>query len=122
MDDENDTYSYRCLCVYYEYIVSDDDTSMRKHLNDHMKRPTCKKNIGGYLFEEIPVPTWFSDPAHRTKCVVGAFFELVKSIKSMKRLDEMILKKYYSYYIKMNRKRIVEDIMKNIMVTLDHIL
>ena len=95
---------------------------MRNHLTHPKIKPICKKHIGGYLPKEMHVFEWFAGPAHRSKCVVGELFELVKSVNNMNKLDVLILKKYYSYYIKMNRKRIVEDIMKNIMVTLDHIL
>ena len=73
-------------CVYYVYIVSDDDTSMRKYLPHPETRPTGKKNIGGYLPKEISVPEWVSDPTHRAKCVAGSFFELVNNFKSMKKL------------------------------------
>ena len=44
----------------------------------------------------------------------------MKSIKKIKKLDALRLKKYYSYYIKMNREKSVEDMMKNIMAPLDH--
>ena len=71
-----------------------------------MTTPTSNQNIGGYLPKEIPIPK-FSDPNHRTKCISGVLFELVKSVKSMKKLDALILKKYYSYYIKMNIKRLL---------------
>ena len=38
----------------------------------------------------------------------------------MNKLDTLGLKEYYPYYIKMNRKKSVEDIRKNIMASLDH--
>ena len=34
--------------VYYGYIFSDDNTSMRKHLTHPETRPTDKTNIGEY--------------------------------------------------------------------------
>ena len=106
--------------MFIEYIVSDDDSTMRKYLTHPDKKPAGRKNIGGCLPKEIPVSEWYADPTHRAKCVAGAFFKLVKSIKKMKKLDALRLKKYYSYYIKMNRKKSVEDMMKNIMAPLDH--
>ena len=39
----------------------------------------------------------------------------------MTKLDCLRLKKYYSYYIKNNRQKSVEDIMDHIMAPLDHI-
>ena len=47
-------------------------------------------------------------------------FELVKSIKKMKKLDALMLKKYYSYYIKIDMKNSVEETMKNIKAPLHH--
>ena len=47
-------------------------------------------------------------------------FELVKSIKKMKKLDALRLKKYYSYYIKIDMKHSVEETMKNIKAPLHH--
>ena len=85
--------------IYYEYIVSDGDNKIKNCLTHPEKRPTGKKNIGGRLPAEIPVPKWFADPTHRAKCVAGAFFDLVKVHKKMTKLDALRLKKYYSYYI-----------------------
>ena len=94
---------------------------MRNYLNHPVTKPTCKKHIGGYLSKEISMPQWFTDPTHRAKCVSGEFFELVKIFKSLKKLEALRLKNYCSYYIKMNRKKSIEDIRKNIMESLDHI-
>ena len=46
--------------MYHDYIVSDDDTNTRHHLNHSDKIPACKTNIGGYLPKEIPVPQLFA--------------------------------------------------------------
>ena len=108
-------------CVYYEYIVSDDDTTMKNYLTHPDKRPRGEVNIGGHLPKEIPVPKWFADPTHRAKCVAGKFFKYNKTNKNMSKLDCLRLKKYYSYYIKCNRNKNIEDIMKNIMAPLDHL-
>ena len=108
-------------CVFYEYIVSDDDTTMKKYLTHPEKRPTGKVNIGGRLPKEIPVPKWFADPTHRAKCVAGKFFKYNKASNKMTKLDCLRLKKYYSYYIKTNRKKSVKDIMEHIMAPLDHL-
>ena len=80
---------------------------MMNHMPHPVTRPTCKKHIGGSLPKEIPVPEYFSDPTHRSKCVTEAFFELAKSVKGIAKLDTLRLKKYYSYYIKMNRNNIL---------------
>ena len=93
---------------------------MMKHLIHPVIRPINKTTLGDYLPKEINVPQWFIDLIYRTKCIICTFFEIVKSIKSMKKLDALRLKKYYSYYIKMNRKNSSDDIRNNIMATLDH--
>ena len=107
--------------VYYEYIVSDDDTTMKKYLTHPAKRPRGEVNIGGRLPREIPAPKWFADPTHRAKCVAGKFFNYNKTEKKMSKLDCLRLKKYYSYYIKCNRNKSVEGMMENIMAPLDHL-
>ena len=107
--------------VFYEYIVSDDDTTMKKYLTHPAKRPTGVVNIGGRLPKEIPVPKWFADPTHRAKCVAGKFFQYNKTEKNMSKLDCLRLKKYYSYYIKSNRTKSVEEILQNIMAPIDHL-
>ena len=35
--------------IFYEYIVSDDDTTMKNYLTHPDKRPTGAVNIGGRL-------------------------------------------------------------------------
>ena len=79
---------------------------MRKYLAHPDKKPAGRKNIGECLPKEIPVPEWYTDPTHRVKCVLDSLFELVKSVKKMRKLDALKLKKYYLYYIKMKRKRV----------------
>ena len=100
-------------------IFNEDNTSMMKHLIHPVIRPINKTTLGDYLPKEINVPQWFIDLIYRTKCIICTFFEIVKSIKSMKKLDALRLKKYYSYYIKMKRKKSAEDIRKNSMSILD---
>ena len=91
--------------VHYNYAITSDNTSMMKHMTYPETRTTGKKNIGDYLPKDIHVPQWFAEPSHNIKCFTGGLFELIKMIKSMKKLDALRLKKYYSYYIKMKRKK-----------------
>ena len=76
-------------CAYYDYIISDNNASTRKHLTHSETRPKCKKHIIGYSPEIIPVLQWFSDPAHCNKCVTGVFFELVNITKSIKKFNTL---------------------------------
>ena len=108
-------------CVYYGFIVGDDDSTMKKYVTHPAKRPRGAVNIGGRLPKEIPKPKWFADPTHRAKCVAGKFFKFMKANKSMTKLDCLCLKKYYLYYIKCNQDKSLSDIMKNVMAPLDHL-
>ena len=65
---------------------------MMKYLAHPETRPICKTNIGGCLSKEIHVPECSSDPIHRNQCVEWIFFELVRSVKNMKKLDVLRLK------------------------------
>ena len=78
---------------------------MKKTLTHPFTLPRGEVIQGGILPLQIPVPTWFSDPNHRAKCVGGMVFDLVSSTKSMHKLDALRLKKYYSYFIKKNRMK-----------------
>ena len=91
--------------ILLSWIVIDDDTAMKKVLTHPSTLSRGKVNQGGILPQQIDVPTWFSDPNHRAKCVGGMVFDLISSTKSMHKLDALRLKKYYSYFIKQNRMR-----------------
>ena len=114
-------YTMMAGSVFYEYIVSDDDTTMKKYLAHIEKRPTSKVNIGGRLPKEIRVPKWFTEPTHRAKCVAGKFFNYNKASNKITKLDFLRLKKYYSYYSKTNQQKSVEDSMEHIMAPLDYL-
>ena len=110
--------------IYLDYVVTDDDTKMKKFISHFKTRPRGKVNIGGCLPSTIPEPNWYADPTHRAKCVAGAFFELTKGRKSAKRahkLDAFRMKKYYSYYIKQNRSKGIEWLAKHAMAPLNHL-
>jgi len=73
-------------CVYYWFIVGDDDSTMKKYVIHPDKRQRGAVNIGGRLPKEIPEPKWFADPTHCAKCVAGNFFKFMKTNKSMTKL------------------------------------
>ena len=75
--------------IYLDYVVTDDDTKMKKYLTHPKYRPKGKKNIGGQLPLSIPEPNWYADPTHRAKCVAGAFFELTKGKKTPARAHKL---------------------------------
>ena len=41
--------------IFYEYIISGDDTTTKNYLENPYKKSTCVVNIGGRLTKEIPV-------------------------------------------------------------------
>ena len=55
--------------VYYEYVVSDNDSSMRNRLTRPETRPTGKKDVAGYLTTDVYISKLFTDPSHRIKSV-----------------------------------------------------
>ena len=67
--------------IWLEYVITDDDTKMKKYFNHPAYRPRGKKNIGGSLPADIPEPRWYADPTHRAKCVTGSFliYAMVRS-------------------------------------------
>ena len=77
-----------------ECIISDDGTRMMDHLTHPKTRPIYKKHIGGYFSNQIPVPKSITDPTHRVKYFTGTFFDLVKSVNLIKKLDTLRLKKH----------------------------
>ena len=61
--------------VFVKHIVSDDDSSMRAHLQH---QSSCKK---GKLDEDVPEPNFFADPSHRIKVMSAPIFKMVTKIK-----------------------------------------
>ena len=94
---------------------------MKKVMTHPCKLPRGKKNVGGRLPIQIPVPSWFADPNHRSKCVGNVMFELVKEIKEMTKLDALRIKKYFSYFIKQNRALGIDELMDKRMCPIEHL-
>ena len=110
--------------IYLDYVITDDDTKMKKFISHPEYKPRGWKNHGGSLPLDIPVPNWFADPTHRAKCVAGAFFETTKGPQSDTRatkLDALRMKKYYSYFIKQHCKKDIEWLMDHAMAPLNHL-
>ncbi len=110
--------------IYLDYVITDEDTKMKKYISHPEYKARGWKNRGGSLPLDIPVPNWFADPTHRAKCVAGAFFEMTKGPQSDTRstkLDALRMKKYYSYFIKQNCKKDIEWLMNHAMTPLNHL-
>ena len=82
-----------------QYIVSDDDSSMRTLLKHGCNHPKVKLKL------EILEPDWLANPSHRTKVVAKPMFALAnapKSISVCTKVDVVRVKKCYGYMIKNN--------------------
>ena len=66
----DDKYNER---LFYQTIVTDDDTKLKKYTKHLHYLPNEKTNIGEHLPLHIPEPSWFADLTHRAKCVAGVF-------------------------------------------------
>ena len=84
------------LGVEIEFIVSDDDSTMRahlKHIGAHQK---------GKLPLHIPEPFFLCDPSHRIKVMVKDIFGLALASNSKsecQKIDALRLKKYLGCWI-----------------------
>jgi len=110
--------------IFLDYVVTDDDTKKKQIISHAKYFPNGKNNIGGCLPLSIPEPNWYANLNHRAKCVAGAFFELTKGNKSATwahKLDNFMIKKYYSYYIKYNRSWGIIWFAKHAMARLNHL-
>ena len=73
--------------IYVGDIVSDNDSTLRKHCSSVSK--------GGKLKEEVCEPKFLADPSHRTKVTVKPVFNLVtktKKLDEVKMIDALRLK------------------------------
>ena len=58
------------LDVYVESICSDDDSTMRAHLQH--------ASNNGKLPDRIPTPNFLADPSHRIKVTASPFFKMAQ--------------------------------------------
>ena len=63
--------------VFVKHIVSDDDSSMRDHLQNHS---SCKKVN---LDEEVQEPNFFADPSHRINVMSAPIFKMVTKTRDL---------------------------------------
>ena len=70
--------------IFVEYIVSDDDSTMRSHLQYDGK---------GKLPTHVPIPTFLADPSHRVKVMSTPIFKLTqgetKDPRQCKKIDAL---------------------------------
>ena len=79
-----------------EFIVSDDDSTMRAHLT----QLGVVKN--GKLPLDVPQPMFLCDPSHRIKVMVKELFGLALSSKEKsecEKIDALRVKKYLDWWV-----------------------
>ena len=105
------------VCVHQ--IVSDDDSTMRSHLQ-------YEDNSGkGKLPAHIPVPTFLADPSHRVKVMSSPIFKLAqggtKDPRQCKKIDALRIKKYIGCFIYQNRSLPLSEMIKKAKAPIEHL-
>ena len=104
--------------VFVEYVVSDDDSTMRAY---------CKAaENGGKLPQGIPEPTFYADPSHRIKCMAKPIYKMVTSppVKDpgrCKNIDACRVKKYTSCCIAKNRMLPIDEFCSKAKAPIEHL-
>ena len=104
--------------VGVEFIVSDDDSTMRAHLK-HIGTHT-----GGKLPLDVPQPTFLCDPSHRVKVMVKEIFKLALASKKQsecEKIDALRLKKYVGCYIAKNKLLPFENFKAKAKAPIEHL-
>ena len=104
--------------VYIEKIVSDDDSSMRAHLQNQ------SNDDKGKLPEEIPEPIFKADPSHRIKVMSGPIFKMVTKTKDpskCKQVDALRVKKYTGCSIYKNKDLPIDEFIANAKAPIEHL-
>ena len=84
-----------------DVIVTDRDSTMRDVLNHPLigVRGQVLKKSKGKIDEEIPEPSFLTDPSHRVKVVARHIFSIVNKIRSQQcgftKSDALRIKKYW---------------------------
>ena len=103
--------------IYIESVCSDDDSTMRAHLQ-HEKH-------GGKLPDRIPTPTFLADPSHRIKVMASPFFKMAqgesKDPMRCKKIDAMRLKKYIGCWIYQNRNLPIDQLLRKAKAPVEHL-
>ena len=102
--------------IYISSIVSDDDSTMRAHIQHAPK--------GGKLPDNIPAPKFLADPSHRIKVMSSSIFKLAqgesKDSKRCKKIDAMRLKKYIGCFIYQKRDLPNDQFVRKLKAPVEH--
>ena len=106
------------LGVGVEFIVSDDDSTMRAHLSHigvHKK---------GMLPLDVHQPTFLCDPSHRVKVMVKEVFKLAlksKAKSECEKIDALRLKKYIGCWIAKNKSLPFDELKAKRKAPIEHL-
>ena len=104
--------------VFVYYIVSDDDSSMRCHLQHELS------DSKGKLKEDIPEPDFGADPSHRIKVMSAPIFKMVTKTKDpykCKQIDALRIKKCTGCCIYKNRGLPMQEFIANAKAPVEHL-
>ena len=106
------------LGIGVEYVVSDDDSTLRAHL----------QHIGTYkdgnLSLDVPQPSFLCDPSHRVTVMDKEVFKLAlvsKSVSECEKIDALILKKYNGCYVAKNKLLPFEQFKAKAKAPIEHL-
>ena len=87
-------------------------------------RGLVMKTSKGKIDEEIPEPSFFSDPSHRVKVLAKHIFSIVNESRYRRcgftKADTLRLKKDWGYMIKNNREKTIEELSEASKITPEH--
>ena len=104
--------------IALQYIVSNDDSSMRVLLKHGCNYPKGKLKL------QIPEPKWLADSSHRTKFVAKPIFSLAtlpKRRSSCTKFDAIRVNKYYGYMLKSNCMKKIDEIKIASKIVIDYL-
>ena len=104
--------------VYVGNFVSDDNSSMRCHLQHQSSDPK------GKLSNNIPEPKFCADPSHCIKVMSAPIFKMVTKTKDpnkCKQVDALRIKKYTGCCIYKNRNLPISEFVANAKAPIEHL-
>ena len=103
--------------IFIETVCSDDDSTMRAHLQHAVN--------DGKLPDHIPTPKFLADPSHRVKVMSTPFFKMAqgetKDPMRCKKIDAMRLKKYIGCWIYQNNNLPIDQFMEKVKAPVEHL-
>jgi hypothetical protein len=103
--------------IYIESVFSDDDSTIRTHLQ-HAEND-------GKLPDHIPTPKFLADPSHRVKVMSSPFFKMAQGEKKdpmlCKKIKAIQLKNYIGCWIYQNNNLPIDQFMEKAKAPVEHL-